>query len=99
MPKKQLLSQDFPKKNSTFHPVIDFRKVNELTVPDHFLLPVLSDLLQSVGSGNTVVTSFDFKAGFWHTPLESKSRLYHCRHFATNHSVKEGGSGLAQSVH
>ena len=34
-----------PKKNGTFRPVIDFRKVNELTVLDHYPLPVLSDLL------------------------------------------------------
>ncbi len=33
-----------PKKDGTFHPVIDFRRVNEVTVDDHYPLPVLRDL-------------------------------------------------------
>ncbi len=34
-----------PKKDGSYRPVIDFRKVNALTIPDHYRLPVLSELL------------------------------------------------------
>ena len=62
------------KKDGTYRPVIDFRKVNELTVPDHYPLPVLSDLLQSIGSGNQVFSTLDLKSGFFQIPLDKESR-------------------------
>ena len=62
------------KKDGSYRPVIDFRKVNALTVPDHYPLPVLSDLLQSLGSSNTVFSSIDLLSGFWQIPLDAKSR-------------------------
>ncbi len=54
-----------PKKDGSYRPVIDFRKVNALTVPDHYPLPVLSELLQSTGKHNTVFSSLDLLSGFW----------------------------------
>ncbi len=44
-----------------------------MTVPDHYPLPVLSDLPQSFGKHNTVFTSLDL-SGFWHIPVDDKSR-------------------------
>ncbi len=52
------------KKDSSYRPVIDFRKVNTLTVPDHYPLPILIDLLQSLGDSNTVFSSIDLISGF-----------------------------------
>ena len=63
-----------PKKDGSYRPVIDFRKVNAVTVPDHYPLPVLSELLQSIGKNNTVFTSLDLLSGFWQIPLDEKSR-------------------------
>ncbi len=37
------------KKDGTYHSFIDFRKINALTVPDHYPLPILGDLVQSTG--------------------------------------------------
>ncbi len=62
------------KKDGSYRPVIDFRKVNALTVPDHYPLPILSDLLQSLGDSNTVFSSVDLLSGFWQIPLDAKSR-------------------------
>ncbi len=59
-----------PKKDGSYRPVIDFRKVNALTVPDHYPLPVLSELLQSTGKDNTVFTSLDLLSGFWQIPMD-----------------------------
>ena len=41
-----------PKKNGQFRPVIDFRRVNEVTEDERFPLPVLKYLLMSLGQGN-----------------------------------------------
>ena len=61
------------KKNGSYRPVVDFRKVNALTVPDHYPLPVLKDLLMSIGKGNSVFTTLDLKSGFWQIPLSKES--------------------------
>ncbi len=63
-----------PKKDGPYLPVIDFRKVNALTVPDHYSLPVLSELLQSIGKHITVFTSLDLLSGFWQIPMNDKSQ-------------------------
>lgn len=54
-----------PKKDGPFRPVVDFRKVNQLTVPDRLPLPVMRGFLQSVGSGNQVFSTIDLKSAFW----------------------------------
>ncbi len=63
-----------PKKDGSYRPVIDFRKVSALIVPDHYPLPVLSELLQSVGKHNTVFTSLDLLSGFWQIAMDDKSQ-------------------------
>ncbi len=62
------------KKDGSYHLVIDFRKVSALTVPDHYPLLILSDLLQSLRDSNTVFSSTDLISGFWQIPLDAKSR-------------------------
>ncbi len=57
------------KKDGSYRPVIDFRKVSALTVPDHYPLPILSDLLQSLGDSNAVFNSNDLISGFWQITL------------------------------
>ncbi len=52
------------KKDGSYRPVIDFRKVYALTVPDHYPLPILSDLLRSLGDSNNVFSSIDLLSGF-----------------------------------
>ena len=62
------------KKDKSYRVVIDFRRVNSVTEPDHYPLPVLSDLLQNLGSGNTVFSTLDIKSAFWQIPLSKESR-------------------------
>lgn len=63
-----------PKKDGSYRAVVDFRRVNAVTEPDHYPLPVLSELLQSIGKDNTVFTTLDLKSGFWQIPLSTDSR-------------------------
>ncbi len=63
-----------PQKDESFRPVIDFRKVNEVTEDDRYSLPVLGDLLMSLGQGNTIFSSLDLLSGYWQVPLAAESR-------------------------
>ncbi len=63
-----------PKKDGSYRAVVDFRRVSQVSDPDHYPLSVLSDLLQSIGRDNTVFTTLDLKSGFWQIPLSADSR-------------------------
>ena len=63
-----------PKKDGKYRPVIDFRKVNEVTEDDRYPLPVLSDLLMSLGRGNRIYSSLDLLSGYWQVPMAPMSR-------------------------
>ncbi len=43
-------------------------------MPDHYPLPIFSDLLQSLGDLNTVFSSIDLTSGLWQIPLDANSR-------------------------
>ncbi len=63
-----------PIKDGSFRPVIDFRKVNEVTEDDRYPFPVLGDLFMSLGQGNTIFSSLDFLSGYWQVPMAAESR-------------------------
>ncbi len=63
-----------PKKDGQYRPVIDFRKVNEVTEDDRNPLPVLSDLLMSLGQGNKIFSSLDLLSGYWQVPMAPESK-------------------------
>ncbi len=52
------------KKDGHFEPVIDFRKVSEGNEDDRYPLPALSDLLITLGHGNTIFSSLDLLNGY-----------------------------------
>ncbi len=62
------------KKDGSFRPVIDFRKVNEITEDDRYPMPVLGDLLMSLWQGNTIFSSLDLLSGYWQAPMAVESR-------------------------
>ncbi len=45
----------------------------EVTEDDRYLLPVLSDLLMSLGQGYQIFSSLDL-SGYWQVPLAPESR-------------------------
>ncbi len=64
----------FLKKDGTFRPVTDFRRVNEVTEDDRYPLPVSEDLLMNLGKGNQYFSSPDLRSGYWQVPMEPDSR-------------------------
>ncbi len=64
------------KKDGTYRPVIDFRKLNAVTEGETFPLPVLSDLLMNLGEGNKFFSPLDLLSGYWQVPMDPESRKY-----------------------
>ncbi len=62
-----------PKKDCSFRPVIDFRRVSEVTEDEKYPLPVLKDLLMSLGQGNTIFSSLDLLSGYWQIKMAPSS--------------------------
>ena len=65
-----------PKANGESRVVVDFRRLNSITVPDRYPMPVLSDLLQSIGESNAVFSTLDLQSGFFQVELEEYCRPY-----------------------
>ena len=63
-----------PKSDGTMRPVIDYRKLNEHTIPDRLPLPVITDILRSLGTKNTLFSTIDIKSAFWQIELDEESR-------------------------
>lgn len=51
---------------------IDYRKLNELTVPDAQPLPRIDDLIDKIGSAK-YLTKIDMSRGCWQVPMEDDS--------------------------
>ena len=62
-----------PKKDGSFRPCVDFRALNSITLPDRYPLPVLSEVLNSLG-GKKVFSTLDLLSGFWQVPLAEESK-------------------------
>jgi hypothetical protein len=64
------------KKDGTLRPCIDFRKLNTLTVPDYFPLPVIESVLEKIG-GCAFYSSLDMSSGYMQIPLDTETS-YKC---------------------
>nr|CAD2179014.1 unnamed protein product [Meloidogyne enterolobii] len=60
------------KKDGGLRPCIDFRKLNEITVPDHFPLPRLETILERVGNCR-YYTSLDLASGYLQIKLSERA--------------------------
>ncbi len=48
--------------------------MNDVTKDNRYPLPILSDLLISLGQGNKIFSSLDLHSGYWQVPLAPESR-------------------------
>lgn len=61
-----------PKPDSTYRFCTDYRKVNNLSVPDSFPLPRIEDCIDRVGTAR-YVTKIDLLKGYWQVPLTPRA--------------------------
>jgi hypothetical protein len=54
-----------PKADSTFRMVVDYRKLNQQTIPENFPMQNITDTLQALGSKHpTIFTTLDMQSGY-----------------------------------
>jgi len=63
-----------PKKNGEMRPVVDFRKLNQITKTEVFPIPQMEDYFDALGS-SAYFTTLDLKSGYWQVPLDPDSRV------------------------
>ena len=61
-----------PKKDSTPRFCIDYRKLNAVTVPDRYPLPLVQSILDDI-DGSTVFTTLDLNSAYWQVPMDEES--------------------------
>lgn len=74
-----------PKPDGTVRPVIDYRELNKHTIPDRLPLPVISDILRSLGTENTLFSTIDIKSAFWQIELQEDSKDFTAFSTPTGH--------------
>ena len=52
---------------------VDYRKLNEVTIPDRFPLPRVDDILSAL-QGSGVFSTLDLSSGFWQIPVDPEHR-------------------------
>ena len=61
------------KKDNTFRPCIDFRKLNDITLPDKYPLPNIGDILRNL-RGAKYFSTLDLQSSYWQTELEENDK-------------------------
>ena len=64
-----------PKKDGTYRVCVDFRKLNEKTVPDRYPAACMQDLVTQIG-GKKIYSSIDLLQGFLQVPMAEESKKY-----------------------
>ena len=57
------------KKNNKWRMCIDFRKLNNVTIKDAYSLPLIDDILFSIGKNVKIFTTLDLFSGFHQIPM------------------------------
>ncbi|KAG0439135.1 Transposon Tf2-9 polyprotein, partial [Dictyocoela muelleri] len=70
-------SAAFPilKKNGDVRLVVDYRQLNKITKPDHYIFPQIWDLLIQL-KGSKVFSKIDLKSGYYQIKMHEKSQKY-----------------------
>ncbi len=63
------------KKDGGIRIVIDFRKLNQVTVREPFTMPSIDDILSHLGNV-TILSKIDLLKGFYQVPMEESSKQY-----------------------
>jgi hypothetical protein len=61
------------KKDGTMRFCIDFRKVNQMTIPDCYPIPRIDEALEALG-GAKYFSTMDLASGYWQVALEESSK-------------------------
>ena len=61
-----------PKPDNSIRFCVDYRRLNDITLPDAFPLPRIEDLIDKIGNAR-FLTKIDLSRGYWQVPMEEES--------------------------
>ncbi|CAF0911625.1 unnamed protein product [Didymodactylos carnosus] len=64
-----------PKSDGTLRLVMDYKKLNHITIKDNFPLPNMEQTIQRLGEGYRYFTKLDLKSGFWQIPIREEDKI------------------------
>ena len=70
-----------PKKDGSWRFCVSYKKVNDITVADHYPLPNVADCFDSL-SGSRLYSTLDLAAGYWQIPMKEEDK---CKTGFVNH--------------
>jgi putative transposase len=57
--------------------VVDYRKLNQQTIPENFPMQNITDSLQALGSSHhTIFSTLDMQSGYHQIPIKKHARKY-----------------------
>jgi len=59
------------KKNGKLRFCVDYRKLNEVTIKDSYLLPRIDELIDTIGAAKWF-TTMDLASGYWQVKVKEK---------------------------
>ena len=54
--------------------VVDYKKLNNITIKDNHPLPNMEQAIQILGGGYNFFSKFDLKSGFWQIPIKEEDK-------------------------
>ncbi|CAF4371887.1 unnamed protein product [Rotaria sp. Silwood2] len=76
-----------PKKDSTWRMVVDYKKLNNITIKDNHPLTNMKQMIQILGEGYQFFSKLDMKSGFWQVPFKEEDK--HKTAFITPYGLYE----------
>ncbi|CAF4295986.1 unnamed protein product, partial [Rotaria sordida] len=63
------------KHNGTWRIVVDYKKLNNITIKDNHPLPNMKQATQLLGDGYKFFSKLDMKSGFWQIPIKEQAKF------------------------
>ncbi len=64
-----------PKQDGTWRMVVDYKKLNDITIKDNHPLPNMEQAVQILGGGYKFFSKLDMKSGFWQIPIKEEDKF------------------------
>ena len=62
------------KKDGSFRFVVDYKRLNVITIKDSSPLPNMEDTIQKLGGGYRYFSKLDLKSGFYQIPINDNDK-------------------------
>ncbi|CAF4100345.1 unnamed protein product [Rotaria sordida] len=63
------------KQDGTWRMVVDYKKLNNITLKDNHPLPNMEQAIQLLGGGYNFFSKLDMKSGFWQLPIKEEDKF------------------------